>query len=64
MLVIHDDGKIEYMARNAVTVIAPASALTQADRDTLRPLVAKLRNAGRAQLRAALTAVIQGMVDE
>lgn len=62
MLVFHDSGKIEYIARGVSVEIAPAAALTQAQRDALRPLIALLRADGRAQVRAALTAAAADLV--
>ncbi len=58
MLIIHDNGGIEYVARGVVVTLVPANVLTPAERDAMRPPVAKLRAAGRAQVRALLTAAI------
>jgi hypothetical protein len=56
MLVLHDNGQVEYLAGGVSTVIVPADVLTVPERNAIRPLVAKLRNAGRAAIRARLLA--------
>lgn len=58
MLIIYDNGKVEYNARGVLVEIIPANVLTIAERNTIRLLVNKLRAAGRITAKEILNNTI------